>query len=136
MDNFRSNLRFIRSKMAAGAKMCVAVKADAYGHGAVECARAAVECGAEFLAVARVGEGRELREAGIGAEILILSLCHPSEMDELVRNRITPLVFDPEYARLVAAAAGRAGISGFAVHLAVDTGMGRIGCRARRIHPR
>lgn len=128
IENLRANLRFIRSKIRTGAKMCVAVKADAYGHGAVVCAREAVACGADFLAVARVSEGIELREAGISVPILLLSLCDRSEMDDLVSFGITPLVFDSEYIGEVAAAAGRAGKRGFSVHLAVDTGMGRIGC--------
>ena len=128
LDNFRENLHFIRSKMNKNTKMCVAIKADAYGHGAIECAKVAEECGVEYLAIARVSEGVQLRRAGIGADLLLLSLCDPSEMDELVQNRITPLVFDSEYVDLVANAAKKAGVQNYAVHLAVDTGMGRIGC--------
>ncbi len=128
LEHFRSNLKFIRSKMALGAKMCVAVKADAYGHGAVECAKVAVASGADFLAIARVSEGRELREAGIKSNLLLLSLCLPEEMDELVSLNITPLVFDEAYIELVSNAAKRAKKDGYPVHLAVDTGMGRIGC--------
>ena len=56
LENLKYNLEYIRSKINKNAKMCVAVKADAYGHGAVECARTAVECGADFLAVATVDE--------------------------------------------------------------------------------
>ncbi|MBQ0050850.1 MAG: alanine racemase [Treponema sp.] len=128
IDNLRHNLNLIRSKINKNAKMCVAVKADAYGHGAVECAKVALECGAEYLAIARVCEGVELRNAGITAKLLMLSLANPQEMEELVRTEITPLVFDSEYAELVAEAAKKAGKAEYAVHLAVDTGMGRIGC--------
>lgn len=128
IENLRHNLKFIRSKISSNAKMCVAVKADAYGHGAVSCAKEAVNCGADFLAVARVSEGIELRNAGISVPILILSLCDLSEMDDLVKFNITPLVFDEEYILDIAKAVERAGKENYSVHLAVDTGMGRIGC--------
>ena len=90
LDNFIHNLKEIR-KFSSDKKMCVAVKANAYGHGAVECARAAVAFGADFLAVATVEEGIELRENGITAPLLMLSLCDPLEIDDAVKNRITPL---------------------------------------------
>ena len=128
LENFKFNLRYIRSKMADGAKMCVAVKADSYGHGAVQCAKAAVECGAEFLAVATVDEGIELRNAGINADILVLSLCQKEEMQSVVKYSLTPLVFDEEYIGFVKEAAASLNVKDFSVHLAVDTGMGRIGC--------
>lgn len=128
LENFKFNLRYIRSKMADGAKMCVAVKADSYGHGAVQCAKAAVECGAEFLAVATVDEGIELRNAGINADILVLSLCQKEEMQSVVKYSLTPLVFDEEYIVFVKEAAASLNVKDFSVHLAVDTGMGRIGC--------
>ncbi len=128
LENFKFNLRYIRSKMADGTKMCVAVKADSYGHGAVECAEAAVECGAEFLAVATVDEGIELRKAGINADILVLSLCQREEMQSVVKYSLTPLVFDEEYIGFVKEAAASMNVKNFSVHLAVDTGMGRIGC--------
>lgn len=128
IENLRHNLKFIRSKISSNAKMCVAVKADAYGHGAVNCAKEAVNCGADFLAVARVSEGIELRNAGISVPILILSLCDLSEIDDLVKFNITPLVFDEEYILDIAKAVEKAGKENYSVHLAVDTGMGRIGC--------
>ena len=128
IENLRHNLTLIRSKISPSAKMCVAVKADAYGHGAIRCAKEAVACGADVLAIARVSEGAELRAGGIKVPLLLLSLCSPDEADELVRLDITPLVFDFEYIKLVEDAAKRAGKADYAVHLAVDTGMGRIGC--------
>ena len=127
-ENLKHNLQEIKARLSPATKMCVAVKANAYGHGAVACAKIAVEQGADFLAVAAVSEGVELREAGITAPVLLLSLCQPAEMDELVAHDLTPLVFDAEYSDLVAQAALRAGKKQYAVHLAIDTGMGRIGC--------
>ncbi|MBR6153623.1 MAG: alanine racemase, partial [Treponema sp.] len=64
LDNFMHNINAIRAFTKPGTKMCIPVKADAYGHGSVECARAALECGVEYLAVAAVDEGVELRENG------------------------------------------------------------------------
>lgn len=128
IKNLRHNLNLIKSKISSGAKMCVAIKADAYGHGAVRCAQEAVSCGADFLAIARISEGVELREAGIKIPFLMLSLCNPEEMDSLVEYDITPLVFDIDYIKLVEKAVKKAGESKYSVHLAVDTGMGRIGC--------
>lgn len=128
IDNLRHNLKSIRARISKDSKMCVAVKADAYGHGAVRCAQEAISCGADFLAVATVEEGTELREAGISVPILVLSLCDLEEISELVSNNLTPLVFDPEYIQKIEECVRSQNKSNFAVHLAVDTGMGRIGC--------
>lgn len=130
-ENLRHNIREIRKRVSPRTKLCVAVKANAYGHGAVKCAEIALEQGADFLAVAAVSEGAELRAAGIVAPVLLLSLCHPDEMDELVANDLTPLLGDADYAGAVARAVRRAGKTHYPVHLAVDTGMGRIGCYPR-----
>ncbi|WP_407427516.1 alanine racemase [Treponema sp.] len=128
LENLRHNLKVIRSKIQKGAKMCVAIKADAYGHGAVQCAKVALECGVDYFAVSIINEGLQLREAGIKCPILVLSLCSPDEMDLLVEHDLTPLVFDEEYITGIAVSCLRLGKKEFPVHLAVDTGMGRIGC--------
>ena len=128
LENLRYNLKTIRSKIQKPSKMCVAIKADAYGHGAVQCAKVALECGADCFAVSIINEGLQLREAGIKCPILVLSLCSPDEMDLLVKNDLTPLVFDEEYITGIAVSCLRLGKNDFPVHLAVDTGMGRIGC--------
>ncbi len=128
LDNLKHNIQSIQSLVQGGAKMCIAVKANGYGHGAVACARTAVESGADMLAVASVEEGVELRKNGITIPLLLLSLCSPEEVSDLVSFHITPFVFDSEYIQLIAAAAQKAGETAFPVHLAVDSGMGRIGC--------
>ena len=128
IENLKHNLKNIRSRISKKSKMCVAIKADAYGHGAVECAKVALECGTNCFAVAAISEGIQLREAGITCPILVLSLCSPDEMDDLVRNDLTPLVFDEEYITGISVSCLRLGKKDFPVHLAVDTGMGRIGC--------
>lgn len=148
IKNFEANVKAIKKFVKPGVKICCSVKADAYGHGAVPCAKAAVKCGADFLAVATVGEGIELREAKIKAPILLLSYCSPFEMADLVKYKITPFVGDEEYIELIeravqkafkakngaakkaakASQAQKAPVKKFAVHLAVDSGMGRVGC--------
>jgi len=129
-DNLKHNLGVIRSFIQnPQTKLCIAVKADGYGCGAVFTARTALECGASYLAVATVNEGIELRENGISCPVLMLSLCTKEEMEAAVTYNITPFVFDREYIEAFDKAAGRfGGAIPFPVHLAVDTGMGRIGC--------
>lgn len=128
LGNLAHNIQAIRGFVKPGVKICAAVKADAYGHGAVECSKRLLAEGVNVLAVATVGEGLELRKAGISCPILLLSLCAPEEIEEAVREDITPLVFDREYIGLFATAAGKLGKEGYPVHIAVDSGMGRIGC--------
>ena len=127
-DNLEYNLKQIRKYVKKDVKLCVAVKADGYGHNAVLTAQLAEKVGAEFVAVATVEEGIELRDNGIKCGILLLSLCTPSEMPALFEYKITPLVFGEEYIKLVADSAKREAYADYKVHLAVDTGMGRIGC--------
>ena len=130
-DNLEYNLKQIRKYVKNDVKLCVAVKADGYGHNAVLTAQIAQEVGAAFVAVATVEEGVELRQNGIKCGILLLSLCTPEEMPALFEYKITPLVFTEEYISLIgqtAKAAKAADAADFEVHLAVDTGMGRIGC--------
>lgn len=129
IDYLKQNINNIKSLLKPQTKICVAVKANAYGHGIVECAKAAVECGASFLAIAAVEEGLELRQAGIKAPLLLLSLCGIPEIYEAVENDITPLVFDEEYINAFDNAAVALGKKDFEVHISVDTGMGRVGCR-------
>lgn len=124
----RRNIRAIRTKVSNGAKFCAVVKADAYGHGAAAVARVAVEEGADYLAVAVVSEGIELRKAGITTPILVLGPSLPSEADDVVAYGLTQAVFHAEaVAALSTAAVNQKKI--VKLHLAIDTGMGRIGVR-------
>ena len=134
-DNLKYNLEQIKKYVGSNTKICVAVKADGYGHNAVLTAQLAQELGIDFLAVATVDEAIELRQAGIKTNILLLSICTPFEMPDLFEYKITPLVFGDEYIKLLIKAADgyceNQGINQakkFDVFLAVDTGMGRIGC--------
>ncbi|SPF67809.1 Alanine racemase [Propionibacterium ruminifibrarum] len=121
-----ANARALRER-AAGRKVLAAVKANAYGHGAVNVAHT-LERGhlVDWFGVATVPEGIELRDAGISLPILKLSHSFPEELEEQLASGITPTVVDSASAALVARVAGDMGR--VKVHLAVDTGMGRIGC--------
>jgi alanine racemase len=103
------------------------VKADAYGHGAVPVARAALGAGASWLGVAFVEEGIALREAGIDAPILLLSEPAPAAAPSVVAHRLTPFVYTREGIDALAAVAAATPTT-LPVHLKVDTGMHRVGC--------
>jgi alanine racemase len=126
LEYLRDNITLVRER--TGVPVCVPVKADAYGHGALPIARAALEAGARYLAVATVAEGEELREGGISAPILLLSIPLPEEIPRLMGAALEALAGDAGYIDALASAARKAR-RGAAVHLKVDTGMGRIGCR-------
>ena len=116
----------VLGRRAAPAALCAVVKADAYGHGAVQVARAALASGAAGLAVAVVDEGLELREHGIGAPVLVLSEAVPGAAEMLVRAGLTATVATRSGMEALAAAARRVGTRA-GVHVKVDTGMHRIG---------
>jgi alanine racemase len=109
----------------APARVCAVVKADGYGHGAVAVARAALDAGAQWLAVALPAEGVALREAGVTAPILLLS--EPEAWDEALAARLTPTVYSRRGIESLAALT--AGGPTVDVHLKVDTGMHRVGAR-------
>ncbi|MDR2509422.1 MAG: alanine racemase [Spirochaetaceae bacterium] len=129
IENLKANIAALRKHIGRRTRICLPVKADAYGHGAVEVSKAALECGVSMLAVARLGEGALLRDAGINAPVLLFSQCVPEELEEAARLRLIPFISGREQAAEFSAAAKRAGVSGAEVFLKVDTGMGRLGCR-------
>lgn len=130
LDAIAHNIRQAKT-MAPEAKVLVAVKANAYGHGAVAVARKLAALGlADWFGVATTPEGVELREAGITTPILRLSQAFPEELATLIAAGITPAVTDQATISAVARAAEAQGRSGYPVHLAIDTGMRRIGCEA------
>lgn len=120
----RHNVRVV-SDHCAPAVLCAVVKADGYGHGAPAVARAALEAGAGWLAVALVEEGEALRRAGIEAPVLLLSEPPPEAMAATMAARLTPTLYTP--AGVAAAAAAATGSTPVGVHLKVDTGMHRVG---------
>jgi alanine racemase len=150
LDAIRHNAGVL-AEVAAPARLCAVVKAGAYGHGAVEVARAALDGGATWLAVALVEEGLELRSAGITAPVLLLSQPPLAAMTEVVVAGLSPTVYTEAGLQALGQAAGE--VSGapsdfagtapapggvgassrrgapdrYAVHVKVDTGMHRVG---------
>ena len=115
-------------RLAGNRRLMAVVKADAYGHGAIEVSRAVLACGADYLGVATVDEGIELRAAGINAPILILSQPPETAIPLLLQYKIMPAVYTTDFALQYAESADRAGLVA-PFHLAVNTGMNRIGVR-------
>lgn len=125
LDNFRHNFREVK-RLAQGKKTFGVIKADAYGHGAVELARILEEEGADYFAVAVVTEALELRKNGYTKPILILGFTPPTFAEELVKNDITQTVFSYELAEAISREAVRQGKKA-KIHIKIDTGMGRVG---------
>jgi len=121
----RHNTRHLAGLAGAAGLMAV-VKANAYGHGALEVARAAVAAGARWLGVARAGEGLALRAGGVSAPVLVLGYTPPGQAAEALGRDLTLAVFDAETAAAYAAA-GRALGRPARVHVKLDSGMGRLG---------
>jgi alanine racemase len=107
-------------------KVLAVVKAQAYGHGAVPVARRLVELGSTMLGVALVEEGRDLRDAGVTVPVLVMGPVFPEQAGMIVNAKLTPVVYTPAMVRPLADAAAGAGTK-LAVHVKIDTGMGRIG---------
>ena len=124
----RHNVAVSRRLLKSRCRLTAVVKADAYGHGAVEVSKAALGAGADRLAVATVPEGVQLRKAGITAPILILAQPPASSIPLLLGYNITPTVYEPDFAVAYGEAADMHGTRA-PYHLAVNTGMNRIGVR-------
>ena len=119
------NLKALQAKMAPGVRTCAVVKANAYGHGAVRVAEHIKDM-VDYFAVACIEEALELREGGIKKPILVLSYTHPSRYVELIQEEVTATVYNLQEAELLSETAQHLGKK-VKIHLAVDTGMGRIG---------
>ena len=128
LSAIRHNVAETRKFLQSRTRLMAVVKADAYGHGAVEVSKAALGAGADRLAVATVPEGIELRKAGIRAPIIILSQPPATSIPLLLAYNITPTVYEPDFAVAYGEAADLRGMKA-PYHLAVNTGMNRIGVR-------
>jgi alanine racemase len=133
LDALKSNYRRIVQYLAAEAGdrtpgVIAVVKANAYGHGAGQVALALEEAGADLVACADIEEGHALREAGVGAEILVFGALSVSDLDGLFDCRLTPTISTPGAARAVQAAARKYN-QRLRYHLKIDTGMNRLGFR-------
>jgi alanine racemase len=108
------NLRTVAAHVGPRCRVLAVVKADGYGHGAIDAARVFVEAGAWGLAVSLIEEGVELRQAGIRAPVLVLGGVHPGSEDVVVHASLTPVVWAPQHLQLP-------------IHIKIDTGMSRLG---------
>ena len=120
----------VLARLTAPAALCAVVKAEAYGHGSVQVARAALAGGASWLAVALVEEGALLRSEGIGAPILLLSEPPVDTMDDVVALALTPTLYTQQGVEAAAKAVASAAGAPLAVHVKVDTGMHLVGTTA------
>ncbi|MEG0969801.1 MAG: alanine racemase [Acidaminococcaceae bacterium] len=128
------NMATARQRTLPGTKLCAVVKAEAYGHGAVPVANAAIAGGADFLAVAILQEAVSLRDAGINVPILILGTMQIEYAKEIVEYDIRQALYTWEAALALSVAAVKLGKPA-KVHLAVDTGMNRIGNKLGEVGP-
>ena len=126
LDHIQANLLAIRQAIGPDRKLLIAVKANAYGHGAVAVSKLAEASGVDWLGVATVPEGLQLREAGVGLPILKLSPAFPEEMEAAVRASITLAMCDQANAEALEAVCAAMAAQA-TVHLVIDTGMARIG---------
>jgi len=126
LDALAANFRAVRRRVGNEVKVMAVVKADAYGHGAVACARRLAAEGADWLGVALPEEGIELRGAGVAQPILCLEGFWEGQAGALVRDRLTPVVYRLDTAEAFDRAARLEGVVAD-VHVKIDTGMGRLG---------
>ncbi len=120
------NLSRIRRYLSPGCEVMAIVKANAYGHGAVECAQVLTRQGIGRFAVASLDEGIELRQAGISAPIVVLGALFEAQIADLVAHQLTPVVSDGRILPTLAKAA-RSHPTRYPIHLKIETGMGRLG---------
>ena len=125
------NFRLIRGAMRPQTALCCVIKADAYGHGAVQLAQLYEKLGADWFAVSNIEEAVQLRRSGIGKPVLILGYTPPACAGELAEMNISQCVYSEEYGTALEACAAEENVT-VKIHLKMDTGMGRIGFRCRR----
>ena len=122
------NVQQLTQHIGPNTALMAVVKADAYGHGAISIADAALAAGAQWLGVATVPEGVELREAGITAPIMIMGAINsPEEVAAIARWRLQPTLVSPKQALVFSEELGHTRAETLPVHLKVDTGMSRLG---------
>jgi len=126
LGNLKHNFEQIKKRLNPQTKIMITVKADAYGHGLIQVSRKLVSCGVDFLGVASIDEGINLRKKGIGLPILILGLVLKKDIAPLFAYRLIPTVCDEDLADALNKKARSLGKK-VNLHIKVDTGMGRIG---------
>ncbi len=126
LDGCLDNYKYFRSKLQDSTKLLVLVKANAYGHGAVEFASLMEDAGADYLAVAYPVEGMELRQAGIKAPIMVLTAGTDS-FEQIINYGLEPGIPNIYSLRVLCEVLRKRGMTDFPVHLKLDTGMHRLG---------
>jgi alanine racemase len=133
LATLRQNFRTVQKHVGAAVTVCAVVKADAYGHGAVECSRALEGEGAKWLGVTSLDEAIPLREAGIQSNVLLMTGFWRGEEAEIIRLQLTPTVWELWQIESLEKAAAGLGVARHPVHLKVDTGMGRLGVAVEQL---
>ncbi len=132
LDSLIHNFNVVKGLVGSGVEVLSVVKADAYGHGAVEVGRALEEAGTDMLGVATVEEAVELRDYGIELPILLLGGIRPEEAPVVIEHGLTPCIFSVEVARALDKESGKARRQS-PYHLKIDTGMTRLGVRPEEV---
>lgn len=128
LDALAANFHAVQRHVKEDVSVMAVVKADAYGHGAVRCARRLAQEGASWFGVATPEEGMELREAGITQSILCLGGFWEGQAEACLRFNLVPVIYRVDMAEALDGAARAAGVVAD-VHVKIDTGMGRLGAR-------
>src|SRR5438874_5972480 len=134
LANLRHNLHVVEQHLGPDVTVCAVVKADAYGHGALECAQTLEQEGTRWLGVTSLDEAIPLRDSGIRTRILLMTGFWRGEEEEIIRLQLTPTVWEPGQVELLERAAASLGSPTHPVHLKVDTGMGRLGIAPEDLH--
>ena len=128
LNHLAANFKRIKQRVGPVARVMAVVKANAYGHGAVACARRLTNEGADWFGVALPEEGIELRAAGITKPVLCLGGFWPGQAAACIQHQLTPVVYRLDMLEALNQAALNAGVV-VDVHVKIDTGMGRLGIR-------
>ncbi len=153
-DALANNVRKLRRRLNGGTRLMAVVKANAYGHGAVETTRVLLRAGADACAVATFSEALQFRDGGITAPILVLGYTPPHQAGEAAQRDVTLTLYESESAVAYATGATFASDAPLKVHVKINTGMNRLGvdpadavalfetlqrdafaCRRRHLHP-
>lgn len=132
LNAVKHNYELIRAQVGNGVKICCVIKANAYGHGAVQLARVYEKFGAGFFAVSNIEETMQIRHSNIVLPILVLGYTDPRCALLLASKNISQCVFSEQYGERLAKQAIKDGCS-VKIHIKLDTGMGRIGFPCRKV---
>ncbi|MWV44443.1 alanine racemase [Paenibacillus sp. HJL G12] len=127
LDHLRANYTTFRRALPEEMLLLACVKADAYGHGAIEVSRELEQAGADYLSVAFLDEAIQLRQAGIQAPVLVLGYTPPEGIQAAWEHQVTVTLFSPEVLEAIKALPAESLVRPLKVHIKIDSGMGRLG---------